>query len=85
MAGNPPWTLKAQAISPVFQECWSYVLIQFFFSLLFLRQACIECCRGLIDIDPDLIWLKLCPLFCPKAYEPPSGSFKPIRVTLGSI
>ncbi|XP_052284808.1 TELO2-interacting protein 1 homolog [Dreissena polymorpha] len=44
-----------------------------------LQKACIECCRGLIDIDPDLIWLKLCPLFCPKAYEPPSGSFKPIR------
>ncbi|XP_052760793.1 TELO2-interacting protein 1 homolog [Mya arenaria] len=40
-----------------------------------LQKTCIECCMRLASIAPDLLWLKLCSVYCPKAYIPPDGNF----------
>ena len=45
-------------------------------------QACLGCCKELIDIDPDLMWLKLCDLHVPVAYIPPDNRFLEIKVLI---
>ncbi|XP_053379957.1 TELO2-interacting protein 1 homolog [Mercenaria mercenaria] len=44
-----------------------------------LQNACIECCKELIQIDADLMWLKLCSVYCPKSYIPPGEQYSEIK------
>ncbi|KAL4220850.1 TEL2-interacting protein 1 [Mactra antiquata] len=44
-----------------------------------LQNICIECCKRLIGLNPDLMWLKLSSLYSPVIYTPPSSLYKEIR------
>ncbi|XP_060595560.1 TELO2-interacting protein 1 homolog [Ruditapes philippinarum] len=44
-----------------------------------LQNACIDCCKELTEVDADLVWLKLCSVYCPKSYIPPSDQFTEIK------
>ena len=50
--------------------------------LCYSLQACIECCKQLVQIDPDVLWLKLCSVYTPRAYLPPDNRFLDIKVRL---